>query len=220
MLGYHGITELCGGRGTGRSTIALEESTRRRTVYFETRRFCIKRYIEMLNVDDSMCTLINHVNNTCSLCRRLGNMFVKMVHNVNQLRFLVEYRLESFISEHKIELVVIDALDHICYAEDRIDLFKDVYFIILKLKEINTKYNTRVLIINGWYNHKRRGMYWGVNWVLGYSWLYLINTRILLTKLNNIREAEVIQSPKCEAPKRCFKIEKRGIVYLSQGTTN
>ncbi|KAF7683695.1 DNA repair protein XRCC3 like protein [Astathelohania contejeani] len=200
MISYNGIVELCGHKGTGKSNIAMQESKNYKTLYLCSNVFPISRYFKI--VDKS----------TYYKDEMKDRFFIKIIHEFVFLKFLIDYQLEVAIVDLEVELLVIDALDHLLYTEvGNKTIYSEIFEMITKLKELQYKYNLKVLIINCWYESGNIDGIRVGNRLLGISWSYLINTRILVEKKGCLK---VVMSP-VEIDNKIieFEITENGIKY-------
>jgi hypothetical protein len=194
MLRYYGITELTGSPGTGRTAIAVEESKKYRTVYITTTTFSIQRYRgSAREVTDRI------------LIRYLGD--------IEALSAFIMSELEAVIAEWGIELFIVDSLDHLLCTEERYP-HRRVSTMVNKLKSLNGRYGTRMLIITCHYGGWSIGDLCIPNPRLGLSWMYAVNTRYVCTRESGTRTLSLVHSPVDDESQLEYKIEAERVLLL------
>ncbi|CAD26257.1 similarity to hypothetical protein YK82_CAEEL [Encephalitozoon cuniculi GB-M1] len=197
LLKYYGVTELTGCPGSGRTAIAIEESKTRPTIYITTTTFCIGRYKE-------------------SPPEVMDRIVVKYVQSIEYLASFVMNSIERIIVERSIELVVIDSLDHLLATEgmgmDRRILFS----ITNKLKRMNQKHSTDVLVVTCHYGSWTVGSFCIPNPILGLQWMYMVNTRYVCSKDGDRRMLRLARSPLKDSRAWEFEIGASSVSVVSE----
>jgi hypothetical protein len=193
MLEYCGITELTGRPGTGKTAIAVEESKRYRTLYIATTTFSARRY-------------------GGSSREVTDRIFVGYIGDIEALNAFIMGRLEEVVAGWEIELVVIDSLDHLLCTEEKYP-YSRIAAMASKLKRLNEKYSTRMLIVTCCYGS------WDVeglriaNPLLGLSWLYMVNTRYICTREDGARVLSLVHSPRGDGGQLRYEIRESAVLF-------
>lgn len=164
-----GLTEICGVKGVGKTNLCISISTNTNTVYISSKKFPIARYNQL-----------NKSNKT---------FLINEIATIDELLSIVNYKLEQVIIKHKIEMVVVDSLTHLIETEKKSKkLYSVLIEIIKKFKRIIYEYFVVVVIVND-LKESNRNVKFDV--MTGCSWLYYMNTRMLVTRNMNLRFAKV-----------------------------
>lgn len=196
MLRYYGVTELTGKPGSGKTAISTEESKKYETVYITTTTFCIGRY------EGTSAEIMDRI-------------LIKYISSIEYLAFFVTNELEVLIRARSVELVVVDSLDHLLATEERSSrLYSLIFRIVNRLKRINQKYLTNILIVTYYYGGWSIGSFCISNPLLGLGWMYMVNTRYLCRRDGERRTLTLVSSPMDGRNEWMFEIEQHGVSYF------
>lgn len=191
MLKYYGITELTGRPGSGKTAISMEETKRYESIYITTKTFCVRR-LEELPTDQKDRILIRYIS------------------SIEELALFVINGLEAVVRVRKTELIVVDSLDHLMETEEKSVRLNSILFrIVNKLKRINRKHSTNILIVTCYYGGWTVGSFCISNPILGLSWMYMVNTRYVCDG----RILRLVGSPMNDENECMFQIESHGVLY-------
>ncbi|KCZ79144.1 hypothetical protein H312_03470 [Anncaliia algerae PRA339] len=156
---FHGLTELSGEPGIGKTRLSLFFSRDYNTLYI-----CTKN-VKLPFLDTTKRFLI------------------MPTYYLRELIFLIKYKIKDIIDKENINLIILDSLDHLlCYEKINQSLYKKIKDMIYVFKGLIYNYNIRIIFINNIYENK------GIGWihkVLGMNFFYFLNTRIVLIKICN-----------------------------------
>lgn len=195
MLRYYGITELTGRPGSGKTAISMEEGRRHETVYVTTTTFCIRRYSDMSAAE-------------------MDRVLIMYIPSIDELASFVIHSLEGLVRARNTGLVVVDSLDHLLETEEKSPRLNNLIFrIVNKLKRINQKYSTNILVITCYYGGWSVGSFCIGNPLLGLGWMYMVNTRYMCYREEDGRVLRLVHSPMNDECGCSFEIGSHRVVY-------
>lgn len=189
MLVYFGITELIGEAGSGKTSIAVEESKIYKTLYLTSTNFPIRRYdFTKSNYED------------CD---------IEFVQTISSLLYVINHKMKA----KAYELIVIDNLFHIVFLESRSRM--EVTNVIYLLKRLIQKYGLKVLVINTCsFETLDRNK---VSFIsrLGLNWEYHVNAKYVSRKKGDVFMVELVKSPVNLKLSYNYKIERSHITLIN-----
>ncbi|KAH9411745.1 hypothetical protein HK407_03g04940 [Ordospora pajunii] len=196
LLEYHGLTEITGAPGTGRTAIAIEESKTCPTIYITTKALCTSRYHG-------------------SSHEQMDRIVIKHVSTTSQLLMFVMNCIEQLIVERGIELVIIDSLDHLLASEERGGSgCRSVFAIMNRLKRMNQKYLVDVLAVTCHYGNWVVENFCIENPVLGMQWAYIVNTKYMCIKNHDGRTLKLVKSPIHDPHDAVFEVHASSVIVI------
>lgn len=184
-----GITEVCGFKGTGKTTYAISKLQNKKSMIFYSKNFSTKKILRFYNINDTKCSLLNHqealqknLQTNCPKCDMLKNITLKFIESLDDL-------IEGLNFVDMYDLIIIDTFDTLCLTKEYLCLRQSIYNTVQKLKMLSYKRNIEVLVLNECYNNNME-----YNMILKYEWLYLVNRRVILRVKDGVQNVEVIDA--------------------------
>lgn len=156
---FIGLTEICGEPGIGKTKLSLHFSLNNKTMYISSKNIKLNK-----------------------ICH--NEFYLLEIFYLKDLLFLFKHKIEQFIINKEIILIIIDSLEHLVISEE---INKFLYFKIKELffifKTIIYKHKIKIIVINNLFENKLVGWMYRI---FGIRYLYSLNTRIVLFKINNL----------------------------------
>lgn len=187
---FHGLTELCGPTGIGKTKLSTYFSKDENTIYI------CSQNIKMSKI----------VTNK--------KFLIKQIFYFQDLIFLVKEKLTETIKKEKIKLIIIDSFDHlISYEKIGLKFFKEIKELISFLKKLIFSYELKIILVNNLYDNKFIGQ---ANTLLGLGFFYFLNTRIVLCRIGSDRFIRRTISVDGTKETKKFVICEEGVVISNE----
>ncbi|ADM11246.1 putative recombinase-like protein [Encephalitozoon intestinalis ATCC 50506] len=197
LLKYHGVTELSGKPGSGKTAIAIEESKEFPTIYLTTTAFCIERY-------------------KGSSKEVMDRVVIKYIPTIGHLASFAMNSIERIVVESNTRLIIIDSLDHLL-ATEGMGMSRGVLFgIINKLKRVSQKHLVNILVVTCHYGTWTVGSFCIPNPVLGLQWMYMVNTKYICSRNGEKRTLKLVRSPLASSGTWEFEIGPSRVYIVSE----